>query len=81
MKNNKKYKSRIMFHERPSIFRFTPVSPTMLFRTIILTGTLVVATVAILRGVYDSNVWTFLGSIVVYTALTTGKSNVNQKKQ
>jgi hypothetical protein len=55
-------------------FRFTAASPTMLFRTIILFATLLVATIAILRGTTDTNAWTFLGSIVIYVALTNGKA-------
>jgi hypothetical protein len=50
-----------------------PISPTMLFRTVILFTTLVVATIAILNNAYESNVWTFLGSMIVYAALTKGQ--------
>ena len=53
--------------------KMLPISPTMLFRTLILFSTLLVATVAILNNTYDPNVWTFLGSMIVYAALTKGQ--------
>ena len=65
-------------HRQSSMFRFTAVSPTMLFRTVILFGSLLVASIAILRGTNDSNVWAFLGSIVIYAALTNGQGNTSK---
>jgi len=53
--------------------KILPISPTMFFRTVILFCTLLVATVAILNNVYESNVWTFLSSMIVYAALTRGQ--------
>ena len=53
--------------------KMLPISPTMFFRTVILFTTLLVATIAILNNAYESNVWTFLGSMIVYAALTKGQ--------
>lgn len=53
--------------------KMLPIPPTMLFRTVILFTTLLVATIAILNNAYESNVWTFLGSMIVYAALTKGQ--------
>jgi len=53
--------------------KMLPISPTMLFRTVILFTTLLVAAIAIINNVYESNVWTFLGSMIVYAALTKGQ--------
>jgi len=50
-----------------------PFSPTMLFRTFILFCSLMVALVAIIRGVFDENVRTFLASVLIYAALTKGQ--------
>jgi hypothetical protein len=58
-----------------NLFKFTAVSPAMLFRTIILFSALLVAAIAILRGTTDPNAWTFLGSIIIYAALTNGNSD------
>lgn len=54
-------------------WKFAEASPTMLFRTFILFCVLVVATIAILKDVTSTNVWTFLGSIIIYAALTKGR--------
>jgi hypothetical protein len=53
--------------------KILPISPTMFFRTAILFSTLLVATIAILNNTYESNVWTFLSSMIVYAALTRGQ--------
>lgn len=56
-------------------FRFATASPIMLFRTFILFGALVVASIAILHGTTDPSVWAFLGSVIIYAALKNEKGN------
>ena len=58
-----------------SKFQFKPADPTMFFRTIILFGALLVATVAILYRTTDEHIWNFLGIIVLYAALTGHKAD------
>ncbi len=53
--------------------KFAEASPTMFFRTFILFCVLMVAMIAILKDVFDTNVWTFLGTIIMYAALTKGQ--------
>ena len=53
--------------------RIGVISSITLFKSIILLATLTVAMVAIYNNVYDTKVWTFLSSMLMYAALTNGQ--------
>jgi hypothetical protein len=73
MKTNKKINLQNESLTNKLGLKFAQASPTMFFRTFILFCVLVVATISILKGVFDTNVWTFLGTVIIYAALNKGQ--------
>ena len=57
------------------ISRLNSTSASSLFRTVILTLTLIVAAIAILAKVFEPVVWSFLSVIAGYAALSNNRQD------
>ena len=59
---------------------FTPVSAEVIFKTIVLLMVLIVAAIAMVKGITDAAVWAFLTMIAGYVAFTAPQSSESKKK-
>jgi len=64
----------VVYSSSPTGIRIDVISPMLLFKSIILLMTLVVAIIAIYNNAYDAKLWTFLGSMLMYAALTSSQA-------
>jgi hypothetical protein len=71
--NKSENRRRSIKSRRTPIIKFGTASPTMLFRTIILFCAMLVSALAIIVKSDNTAVWSFLGSVLIYAALTNGQ--------
>jgi hypothetical protein len=81
-KQNRKSDSASSHNSRQSqkIIRFTPVSAGVIFKTTIIIMDLIVAAMAMERGITEAVVWAFLTMVASYAALSNPQSLESKKK-